>query len=176
MKLSELKETIREISRNKFYESLNEASISIGSKEFINKNDSEDTILDIAKQYAKFPHSKLKTNQKQIVNAFADIAKLLGMPIKHPMDAITYVNGKPKKPSGKIKPEPGKSLLFPLLKTGKINKQEYVSLWNDLKAKYDGLIVSYLAFLYVQGGYVTVKGSSAAKSSAMKDMQGQFDI
>ena len=173
MKLSELKEIVRELSREKFYESLNELSIQPGSKEYVNIKDSDEKLLDIARQYSEFPHTRLKTNQKQLIIAFKDISKLLGLPIQHPMDVIQYSGGKPKAaPFPKIKVN--KAPLLQMHKSGKLEMKEYGALVSKLYRKLEGIVVSYLAFLYVQGGHVNVKGSNVAKRAAMKDMGNGF--
>jgi hypothetical protein len=169
MKKSELKEIIRESIREEFYNSLNEASVSIGNGEFVNTKDDDDKILDIAKQYSEFPHTRLSTTQKSLVFAFKDISKLLGIPTSHPMDVVAYSGGKPER-TNIPKAVGSKSPLFKMLKSGKLTAPEYKDLWKKLDRKYQGLVTSYLAFLYLQGTHVNVKNSAAAKRAAMKDI------
>lgn len=166
MKLSEFKEAVREIVRTKFHE----ASISVGKAEYVKRNDSEDKLLDIAKKYADFPHTKLKA-QKEIISAFKDISKLMGIPTSHPMDVIQYTSGKPKR-TNIPKAIASKSPLFKMLKSGKLDKQEYMKLWKSLDRKYQGIVTNYLSLLFKIGTHVNVRGTGAgARKLAQSDMK-----
>ena len=60
MKKSELKKFVREVTRTKFYESLSEASITPGNKEYFKANMKDKDLLDLTNQLIKYPHSKVK--------------------------------------------------------------------------------------------------------------------
>ena len=168
MKLSELKETIRTRVNERFYQSLSEASYKIGSKLYVTKKLKDDEILDLAKKYVDYPHSKLR-KQQELVNAYRDISNLLGIPTKHPMDSIKYFKGVPKRIQ-EPKPVGSKSYIFPLLKSKKIDTSEYKLIWKGLYRRYVGVITQYLSFLYATGTYAPVKSKGGARRAAMKDM------
>ena len=132
MKLSELKEVIREISRNKFYESLNEAINlnNLGKVEFTSKNLTPVDIQSLAFAYKNAGIKGItkylgKTdNQIRIVN---DLAKLTGHKQLEPL----------RKSGNPI-------LLSYLLKNKLVTKDEYIELYKDLVALHQRIVKSYL--------------------------------
>ena len=167
MKLSELKEVIREISRNKFYESLNEISVQPGSSEYVNLNDSDETILDIAKQYIKFPHSRLKTNGVKLQKSASDLGKLLGYPTK-PGELLQYDNsGVPYLDKNKLTFNKNKAPLWKMFKSGKLSQKEYKDIVTPLIKNYWTVAKLWRSYLYLQN---VPAGSRAAKAAAMRDM------
>jgi hypothetical protein len=132
MKLSELKEVIREVSRKKFHESLNE-SVNLnqmGKVEFTSKKLTPVDIQSVAFAYknagerglTKF--TKKTDNQIRIAN---DLSRLTG---------TTQLDAKKK--SGKP------ALLVHLLKNKLVTKDEYISLYKDLVVLHARLLKSYL--------------------------------
>lgn len=132
MKLSELKETIREISRNKFYESLSEAINlnNLGKVEFTSKKLTPVDIQSLAFAYKNAGINGItkylgKTdNQIRIVN---DLAKLTG----HKQLEPTQKSGNP-------------ILLNYLLKNKLVTKDEYIQLYKDLVVLHKRIVKSYL--------------------------------
>jgi len=168
MKLSELKEAIREVSRKKFYESLNEASIQPGSAEYVNIKDTDEKLLDIAKQYAKFPHSRLKTNGVKLQKTASDLGKLLGYPTK-PGDLLQYDNtGIPYLDKNKLTFNKNKAPLWQMFKSGKLSQKEYKDIVTPLIKNYWTVAKLWRSFLYLRN---VPAGSRAAKSAAMRDMR-----
>tara|TARA_B100000214_G_scaffold320301_1_gene255410 strand:- start:294 stop:743 length:450 start_codon:yes stop_codon:yes gene_type:complete len=148
MKKSEFKNIVREITRNKFYESLNEAP-TIGKDELTKKKLSPKDIMSVAKQYVDYPITRATKKRDMIIRVANDLSKLIG---KKQAD--------PKVKSGKP------ALILQLLKNKMIDKKEYVDLYKNLWAKH----IQLIKYLKNVQNVKAMSGSSKAKRAAMKDM------
>ena len=153
MKLSEFKEVVREISRNKFYESLNEAlsKISFGKETYTKRGLTPTDVLALTMAYHKEDKiTKLMGGAKKLdymVNTANDLANLTG--------------------GSQLAPAAGgtKSLVFGLLKNKLITKDEYVTIIKDLNKKHKQVIK------YMKNASHPMRGTGgAAKRDAMRDM------
>ncbi len=171
MKKSELKKFVREVTRTKFYESLSEASITPGNKEYFKANMKDKDLLDLTNQLIKYPHSKVKGGP-QIQKYFKDVAQILGYPQK-PSDVISNITL--KNVSGvidksKIKMNKSKAPLFKMYKDGKLSMKQYGEIHKDLFKKYLGLVKSHQSLMYKSMGG-PIGSSSKAAAAAKRDMR-----
>ena len=148
MKKSEFKNIVREITRNRFNESLNEAP-TIGKDELTKKKLSPKDIMSVAKQYVDYPITRATKKRDMIIRVANDLSKLIG---KKQAD--------PKVKSGKP------ALILQLLKNKMIDKKEYVDLYKNLWAKH----IQLIKYLKNVQNVKAMSGSSKAKRAAMKDM------
>lgn len=148
MKKSEFKNFVIEITRNNFYESLNEAP-TIGKDELTKKKLSPKDIMDVAKQYVDYPITRATKKRDTIIRVANDLSKLIG---KKQAD--------PKVKSGKP------ALILQLLKNKMIDKKEYVDLYKNLWSKH----IQLIKYIKNAQSVKSMRGSSKAKRAAMKDM------
>jgi hypothetical protein len=156
MKLSQVKSAIKETIREKFKQSLTEASYNLGSEQYTKRNMTPVQILDLAMAYAKVPGKGNpmygKKMQKMIVVA-NDLARLNGT-IQQDHRIRT------KEPA----------LILSLLKNKLVSKEEYVELYNNLLQKQ----ISVIAALKNADPASRIVGGAAARQ-AHKDMKGEFE-
>lgn len=153
MKISEFKEAVRQISRNKFYESLNEAlnTISFGKETYTKRGLTPTDVLALTMAYHKEEKiTKLLGGGKKLdymVNTANDLANLTGGTQLQPAAGGT------------------KSLVFGLLKNKLITKDEYINIIKDLNKKHKQVIK------YIKNASHPMRGTGgAAQRAAMKDM------
>tara|TARA_B000000475_G_scaffold244266_1_gene216659 strand:- start:328 stop:945 length:618 start_codon:yes stop_codon:yes gene_type:complete len=170
MKVSEFKNFVREISREKFHGSLSEASITPGNKEYFKPNMKDKDLLDLANQLIKYPHSKVKGGP-QIQKYFKDVAQILGYPQK-PSDVIsgiTLKNVSGTIDKNKIKMNKSKAPLFKMYKDGKLSMKQYGAIQKDLLKKYLGLVKSHQSLMYKSMGG-PIGSTRKAAAAARRDM------
>lgn len=154
MKLFQLKNTVKEVIRENFKQSILEASYDFGKKQYTDRNMTPTDILDLAMAYVNTPITKIsgKSIGSMVVTA-NDLARLTGTT---QMDVTR--RGKP-------------ALIVVLLKNGLLDKSEYMKLYRDLISRQSQFIEKYLKNADPASRMV---GGAAARQ-AYKDMKGEFE-
>lgn len=153
MKISELKEQIRGIVREKM---IREAisSFKLGSEEYTKRGLTPTDIHSLAMEYIKTSGNKMYGGKmEKMVKVGNDLARLLG---------TTQLSAKDRGP----KP----ALILLLLKNNLVDKSEYVKIYNALKEKQESVIKS----LKNADPASRMVGGAAARQ-AHKDMKGEFE-
>lgn len=156
MKLSQVKSAIKETIREKFKQSLSEASYNLGSEQYTKRNMTPVQILDLAMAYAKVPGKGNPMYGKKMPKMIAvanDLARLNGT-----IQLDTKTRSK----------EP--ALILSLLKNKLVSKEEYVELYNNLLQKQ----ISVIGALKNADPASRMVGGAAARQ-AHKDMKGEFE-
>lgn len=153
MKLTELKEQIRTIVREKM---IREAisSFKLGSEEYTKRGLTPTDIHSLAMEYVRTSGNKMYGGKmEKMIKVGNDLARLLG---------TTQLSTKERGP----KP----ALILVLLKNGLVDKSEYIKLYNGLKEKQESVIKS----LKNADPASRMVGGAAARQ-AHKDMKGEFE-
>ena len=168
MKLSEFKEVVREISRKKFYESLNEASkdFKIGKQAYTNRGLTPVDIHQLAMEFIKTPHSNFGKKDSEVVSAMKDLLALTG---KGLAAKVVGTFGKPDK--FKIVKSNKPALILHLLKNNLVDKKEYVDIYKQLNSKLEKFLPKFQNNDLANRRQPT----GAAKSAAKKDMDNFLD-
>ena len=129
MKVSEFKNFVREISREKFYEviSIQEDVSKVGKIELTKSKPKPEQIVKIASVYKDFPITRITKQRDKMIRVANDLSRLLG---KSQTDA-TKSSGKP-------------ALLLQALKNKTIDKKQYVDIYKELLKKHIQLTKKYL--------------------------------
>lgn len=153
MKLTELKEVIRKISRDKFYESLNESlnNIVFGKETYTKRGLTPTDVLSLTMAY----HKENK------------ITKIIGGGRK--VDSMIHSSNDLAKLTGGTQSKPGKggngSLVYDLFKKELITKDEYISIIKDLNNKHRQVIK------YMKNASHPMRSTGgSAQRAAMRDM------
>lgn len=156
MKLFQLKNTVKEVIRENFKQSISEASYNLGSEQYTKRNMTPVQILDLAMAYAKVPgkgNPMYGRKMPKMIVVANDLARLNGT-----IQQNAKIRSK----------EP--ALILSLLKNKLVSKEEYVELYNNLLQKQ----ISVIGALKNADPASRMVGGAAARQ-AHKDMKGEFE-
>jgi hypothetical protein len=152
MKVSQLKEQIRRVIRERF---ISESTYKLGSQKYTSKSLSPTEIHSLAMEYLNTSVNKMYGSSKKmdsLINVANDLARLTGTTQQSQKE-----RGKP-------------ALLLQLLKNNLVDKSEYIKLYNGLKDKQESVIKT----LKNADPASRMVGGAAARQ-AYKDMKGEFE-